>query len=431
MTVGTDESLTLINGSLIHADGLELRPTSSISFQNTQLSKQVNTVNSQTISSTSLVFVFSNITPAYSGSIQVNYTTSELGSLTADSLSISVFTASQWNKVNNSTVNVVSRQVSAVLSSLPLKEITLQQSSTIVSLTTSISLSSSSVSSSSGSGSGSTPSSSVSTATSTSSSTNESDEATDADNDGYSSAIEIICGTDPDDPNSVPLDSDNDGEPNCIDEDDDNDTYTDILEIECGFNPLDSADFPSDFDGDTLVDCIDEDDDNDGYLDIEDAFPYNAFEWNDTDEDGIGNNADTDDDNDCFSDNIELDENTNPLDTLDYPLDQDQDCIPDSQDPDKNNNGYPDTELVLPEIFSPNGDGINDRLEILNLEYFPQNIVYIFSRSGFELVRIRNYNNSWSGMYKGQNVPEGSYLLVVDKEGDGTIDYNQWIYLTR
>lgn len=430
MTVGTDEALTLTNGGLLYADGLELRPTSSISFQNTQLSKQANTVNSQTISATSLVFVFSNITPVYSGSIQVNYTTSELGSLTADSLSISVFTASQWNKVGNSTVDVVSRQVSAVLSSLPLKEITLQQSSTLVSPTTPASSSSSPLSSS-GSGSVSTPNTSVSTATSTSPTTDESDETADADNDGYPSAIEIICGTDPDDPNSIPLDFDNDGEPDCIDEDDDNDTYTDILEIECGFNPLDSTNFPPDFDGDTLVDCIDEDDDNDGYLDTEDAFPYNTFEWIDTDEDGIGNNTDTDDDNDCFSDSIELEENTNPLDSLDYPLDQDQDCIPDSQDPDKNNNGYPDTELVLPEIFSPNGDGINDRLVILNLEYFPQNIVYIFSRSGLELVRIKNYNNSWTGTYKGQNVPEGSYLLVVDKEGDGTIDYNQWIYLTR
>ena len=46
------------------------------------------------------------------------------------------------------------------------------------------------------------------------------------------------------------------------------------------------------------------DDDGDGVLDINDAFPRDASETIDTDDDGIGNNSDTDDDGDgvrCLS----------------------------------------------------------------------------------------------------------------------------------
>ncbi|MDB3926139.1 DUF5011 domain-containing protein, partial [Porticoccaceae bacterium] len=49
------------------------------------------------------------------------------------------------------------------------------------------------------------------------------------------------------------------------------------------------------------------DSDLDGVPDIEDAFPNNQFEWRDTDEDGIGDNADIDDDNDGIDDNSDAD----------------------------------------------------------------------------------------------------------------------------
>jgi len=44
------------------------------------------------------------------------------------------------------------------------------------------------------------------------------------------------------------------------------------------------------------------DSDGDGVPDAEDAFPFDPAEWLDTDEDGIGNNADPDDDNDDIPD---------------------------------------------------------------------------------------------------------------------------------
>lgn len=48
-----------------------------------------------------------------------------------------------------------------------------------------------------------------------------------------------------------------------------------------------------DSDGDGIPDSTDPDDDNDGVPDDKDAFPLNPNEWADTDQDGIGDNADT------------------------------------------------------------------------------------------------------------------------------------------
>mgnify|MGYP001454594098 FL=1 len=55
---------------------------------------------------------------------------------------------------------------------------------------------------------------------------------------------------------------------------------------------------------------VPQDSDGDGVLDSEDAFPQDSAEWLDTDQDGIGDNADRDDDNDGVSDSADSD----PLD---------------------------------------------------------------------------------------------------------------------
>lgn len=63
--------------------------------------------------------------------------------------------------------------------------------------------------------------------------------------------------------------------------------------------------FTQDTDQDGTPDYIDEDDDNDGVLDLEDALTLNANEWLDSDNDGLGDNTDNDDDGDGFNDDID------------------------------------------------------------------------------------------------------------------------------
>ena len=70
---------------------------------------------------------------------------------------------------------------------------------------------------------------------------------------------------------------------------------------------------------------VNPDRDNDGVINEKDAFPDNPNEWIDTDNDGIGNNADTDDDGDGMSDVLEIKYHFNPLDPADGSADADGD----------------------------------------------------------------------------------------------------------
>ncbi|MDC1262340.1 Ig-like domain-containing protein, partial [Polaribacter sp.] len=64
---------------------------------------------------------------------------------------------------------------------------------------------------------------------------------------------------------------------------------------------------------------VENDQDGDGYVDSNDAFPTDSSEWLDTDNDGIGNNADLDDDGDGTSDAKEVELGTDPLVICDFP----------------------------------------------------------------------------------------------------------------
>ncbi len=70
-------------------------------------------------------------------------------------------------------------------------------------------------------------------------------------------------------------------------------------------------------------------------------------------------------------------------------------------------------ELVIPDIITPNGDGVNDNLVIVGLEYYPENEVYIYNRWGNEVYHQINYQNDWSGTYENNLLPMGTYFFVV------------------
>lgn len=74
------------------------------------------------------------------------------------------------------------------------------------------------------------------------------------------------------------------------------------------------------------VPCL-KDRDGDGMPDVQDAFPDDPEEWQDTDNDGTGNNADSDDDNDGMPDIWESAHGLNPL-FNDAKLDADGDGYP-------------------------------------------------------------------------------------------------------
>ncbi|MEM9821802.1 MAG: gliding motility-associated C-terminal domain-containing protein [Bacteroidota bacterium] len=65
-------------------------------------------------------------------------------------------------------------------------------------------------------------------------------------------------------------------------------------------------------------------------------------------------------------------------------------------------------------VISPNGDGRNDRLDFGPLDQLANNRLTIFNRWGKILFDRLNYDNSWSGQYKNQDLPAGNYYYILE-----------------
>jgi gliding motility-associated-like protein len=76
-----------------------------------------------------------------------------------------------------------------------------------------------------------------------------------------------------------------------------------------------------------------------------------------------------------------------------------------------------DKNIFIPNVITPNGDGVNDVWVIKDLlEVFPDNEVVIVNRWGDEMFRTKSYginSNMWDGLYKGEKVPDGTYYYII------------------
>lgn len=68
----------------------------------------------------------------------------------------------------------------------------------------------------------------------------------------------------------------------------------------------------------------------------------------------------------------------------------------------------------IPNIFSPNGDGVHDKWEINYLNTYPGSTVDIFNRYGQLIFHSDGYTVPWDGTIKGKPVPVGTYYYIVD-----------------
>lgn len=69
---------------------------------------------------------------------------------------------------------------------------------------------------------------------------------------------------------------------------------------------------------------------------------------------------------------------------------------------------------VIPNAFSPNGDGINDTWNIAYIETYPGATVEVFNRYGQIIFSSAGYARAWDGTMKGQPVPAGVYYYVIN-----------------
>lgn len=70
-------------------------------------------------------------------------------------------------------------------------------------------------------------------------------------------------------------------------------------------------------------------------------------------------------------------------------------------------------DVVTPNVFSPNGDGVNDRFHIENAQ-FMDNELSIYNRWGQVVYHATNYRNQWAGT----GLPDGTYYYLF-RLGDG------------
>jgi gliding motility-associated-like protein len=78
---------------------------------------------------------------------------------------------------------------------------------------------------------------------------------------------------------------------------------------------------------------------------------------------------------------------------------------------------------VVPNAFSPNGDGINDRWVIRYLEQYPGADVQVFNRYGQPVYHSIGYTTPWDGTYKGQPLPVATYYYIINpKNGRAPIN---------
>jgi gliding motility-associated-like protein len=71
-------------------------------------------------------------------------------------------------------------------------------------------------------------------------------------------------------------------------------------------------------------------------------------------------------------------------------------------------------QIGIPNAFSPNGDGINDKWNITHLSDYPSCVVEVFNRYGQPVFRSFGYTQPWDGTFNGKPLPVGTYYYIIE-----------------
>lgn len=86
-------------------------------------------------------------------------------------------------------------------------------------------------------------------------------------------------------------------------------------------------------------------------------------------------------------------------------------------------------EIEIPNIITPNGDGINDLFYITNVEFYPNSEIKIYNRWGKLIYENNNYQGDWDA----SNYSDGTYYYIFKLNyGKGKIkEYNGTISIIK
>jgi gliding motility-associated-like protein len=79
--------------------------------------------------------------------------------------------------------------------------------------------------------------------------------------------------------------------------------------------------------------------------------------------------------------------------------------------------------LIIPNAFSPNGDGKNEDWQIPNLSSYPLAKVFVYNRNGQLVFESTGYSKPWDGTCNGKPLPVGVYYYIIQL-GNGINTYS-------
>jgi gliding motility-associated-like protein len=81
--------------------------------------------------------------------------------------------------------------------------------------------------------------------------------------------------------------------------------------------------------------------------------------------------------------------------------------------------------VFFPDLFTPNGDGINEFWDLKGSEYYSEMEVDIFDRWGIHIYHSKGYQSPFNGTFNGQILPSGAYAYTVQLSPDVPKRYGQ------
>ena len=90
-----------------------------------------------------------------------------------------------------------------------------------------------------------------------------------------------------------------------------------------------------------------------------------------------------------------------------------------------------DYKLVPNNLVTPNGDGVNDKWVIPNIDMYPNNEVMVYDKAGRAVFSKRGYNNEWDGTVNGKKLKEDAYFYVIKFNKDGALPIRGYVSIVR
>ncbi|MEZ5003282.1 MAG: gliding motility-associated C-terminal domain-containing protein [Chitinophagales bacterium] len=90
---------------------------------------------------------------------------------------------------------------------------------------------------------------------------------------------------------------------------------------------------------------------------------------------------------------------------------------------------YETTDLIIPNIITPNGDGVNDTWVVQYLDNLDNYVLSIYARGGTLVYKTTAYNNDWDGTMDGDDLPEGTYWYTI--RSDDELVFKGYIEIIR